>query len=351
MSTSPARRHGDGAPPDTPSFQVLVVDDDPNLRLWLGLVIRRLGLGVASVSDGEAALKELEARHYDLLVCDLEMPHVNGMEVIQRVRVNPRLAHLYAVMLTGHDEIEAKVQALTLGYDDFLSKNCTEVEVVARIIAAKRMLTRNRLLTAAATQWQHLATRDELTGVSTRRTLVDEGELALREKRVVGIAILDLDDFKPINDNFGHLMGDRILRDVGALFLKRTRSHDLIARYGGDEFVLLVRDLPFDDLVGASERLVREIEQLQWTMGDVMFSIRITSGIAHSSLLPGNATLNQLLDTADRDLYAKKWVKKHPSAAPELYEYPAAARPGSVVPLPANLPQPMLKTRAVEEEG
>jgi diguanylate cyclase (GGDEF)-like protein len=251
-------------------------------------------------------------------------------------------------MLTSHDDLESKIEALTVGYDDFLAKSCTEVEVIAKVVAAKRMLSRQRLLTVAAREWQVLATRDELTGVATRRTLIEEAERALAERRSTGLAILDLDDFKPVNDTYGHLTGDRILRDVGALFLSRTRSHDLIARFGGDEFVLLVVDHAMEDVSGAAERLVREVESLQWTVGAVTFGITATSGIAHSEFLP-NATFDQLLDAADRDLYAKKWMKKHPGQRLELYEYPGGGTEAQVVPLAT--PDPLPKPHTVDEES
>jgi diguanylate cyclase (GGDEF)-like protein len=314
--------------------RVLLVDDEPNFRAWLGLLMRRLGFTVEVAVDGVAALEMLRGHTFDLLICDYEMPRMNGIDLIREIRETPQLAHQYAVMLTAHEDLDSKVAALTTGYDDFLAKSCTEVEVIAKVIAAKRMLARNRLLSAAANEWQALATRDELTGVATRRTLVDEAARSLAEGRTVGVALLDLDDFKPVNDNFGHLTGDRILRDIGALFISRTRSSDLIARFGGDEFVLLVRDLPLEDLTGAADRLVAEVESLQWTSGDVVFGMKITSGVAHSKLIP-NATLDQLLEAADRDLYAKKWLRKHPGARPDLYEYPG--RPGAaIVPLPSG---------------
>jgi diguanylate cyclase (GGDEF)-like protein len=156
------------------------------------------------------------------------------------------------------------------------------------------------------------------------------------------VRVLLVDD----DDNF-RACGDRILRDVGALFLSRTRSDDLIARWGGDEFVLLVRDLPFDDVTGAADRLVREVESMQWTTGDVMFGVGVSTGIAHSSLLRG-ATLEQLLDVADRDLYAKKWLKKHPGERPDLYEYPA--RSGAVLSLPDSAARdvPEIKRKLTE---
>lgn len=309
------------------------MDDDDHFRAWLSLLMRRLGFAVETADSGVTALVHLHAGTFDLLISDYEMPKMNGIELIQVIRATPSLAHQYAVMLTSHEDLDSKISALTIGYDDFLTKSCTEVEVIAKVIAAQRMLARTRVLSAAAHEWQTIATRDELTGVATRRSLVEEANRCLAEHRQIGIAVLDLDDFKPINDNFGHLTGDRILRDVGALFLSRTRSDDLIARWGGDEFVLLVPDLPFDDVAGAAGRLVREVESMQWTTGDVMFGVGISSGLAHSSLLK-EGTLEQLLDAADRDLYAKKWLKKHPGERPDLYEY--SGRGARVIPLPGE---------------
>jgi two-component system cell cycle response regulator len=331
MMTPLSRRRGDGDhPPEPVAVRVLLVDDDANFRAWLSLLMRRAGFAVETADSGVTALERLRTGTFDLLISDYEMPKMNGIELIEVVRATPQLAHQYAVMLTSHEDLESKIAALTLGYDDFLTKSCTEIEVMAKVVAAQRMLARTRLLSAAAHEWQTIATRDELTGVATRRSLVQEAERCLAEFRRIGIALLDLDDFKPINDNFGHLTGDRILRDVGALFLKRTRSDDLIVRWGGDEFVLLVRDLPFDDVAGAADRLVHEVETMQWTTGDVMFRVGVSSGIAHSSLLE-SPTLEQLLDAADRDLYAKKWLKKHPGERPDLYEYPG--RGAKILPL------------------
>ncbi|HVE71582.1 MAG TPA: diguanylate cyclase [Thermoanaerobaculia bacterium] len=315
---------------------MLVVDDDENFRAWLTKLMRRLGFAVETANDGEHALRLLHEAKFDLLISDYQMPRVDGFDLIRAIRGDPALAEQYAVMLTSRDDIASKVEALTIGYDDFLAKSCTEVEVIAKVVAAKRVVSRQLSLADAAREWQVLATRDELTGVATRRTLFEEADEYLRAGRSVGLAILDLDEFKPINDTYGHLTGDRILRDLGALFLSRTRSSDLIARYGGDEFLLLVVDLPLDDLTKAADRLVTEIESLQWTVAGTTFRVTSTSGVAHSSLIP-NATLEQLLDAADRDLYAKKWVKKNPDRA-ELYEYPGRSTGGTLIDIPWRTP-------------
>lgn len=325
---------------------MLLVDDDDNFRAWIARLMRRLGFLVETASDGMFALEQLRRGSFDLLISDLEMPRMNGLELIREIRATPELAHQYAVMLTSHEDLDAKVGALNIGYDDFLTKSCTEVEVVAKVIAAQRMLSRHRIVSTAAHEWQAIATRDELTGVATRRAFVEETERCLAEGRMLGVALLDLDDFKPVNDTFGHLTGDRILRDVGALFLSRTRSTDMIARWGGDEFVLLVRDLALADVAGAAERLVTEVASMQWTSGDSCFTMTVTSGVAHSSLLGENATVEQLIDVADRDLYAKKWLKKHPGERTDLYEYPVSG--ASIVPLPAG---EQVRKRAADKES
>ncbi len=331
--TAPVRRRHDDHPIEATSAHVLIVDDDDNFRAWLSLLMRRLGFSVASAGDGEEALARMHETGFDLLICDLEMPRMDGLELIRAVRSTPALSNQYAVMLTSHEDVRTKVASLEAGYDDFLAKSCTEVEVVAKVIAAKRMLARQRLMSVAMREWQTLATRDELTGVATRRTFFECAERYLAEGRGLGVAIIDLDGFKPINDTYGHLTGDRILRDIGSLFLNRTRADDLIARFGGDEFLLLVVDHPLDDLTGAAERLTSELSLLQWTSGAAAIAVSATSGVAHSSLLP-RATIEQLLEAADRDLYAKKWVKKNPGAPPHLYEYPGRPSGGAVTPIP-----------------
>lgn len=309
MLTPPTRRRHDAQPIDPSSVRVLLVDDDENFRTWLAHIIRRLGFAVASAIDGEHALAMMHEASYDLLISDYRMPRLDGFDLIRAVRADPALCNQYAVMLTASEDMESKVTALTVGYDDFLPKSCSEVEVVAKVVAAKRVVGRQRRLADAAQLWEALATRDELTGVLTRRAVFEEAQRHLAAGRSLGLAIIDLDDFKPVNDNFGHLTGDRILHDAGALFLRVTREEDRIARYGGDEFLLLTVDRPADDLAGAAARLIAEIETLHWTNGEDMFAVSATYGAAHSSGMPG-ASLEQLLDAADRDLYANKWSKK-----------------------------------------
>jgi len=183
-----------------------------------------------------------------------------------------------------------------------------------------------------------LATRDELTGVFNRRVFVAETERMLSRSAALSVVLFDLDDFKRVNDTYGHLAGDRVLRDVGAVFHRNTRPEDLIARYGGDEFVMIVADLDVAHIEGLANRLVREVHALQWAAAgsEEPFTIGMTIGIASSRLL-AEPTVAQLLDAADRDLYKNKWIRRHPNERLELYEYPAAERAINLV-LPMREP-------------
>ncbi|MGH9422456.1 MAG: GGDEF domain-containing response regulator [Thermoanaerobaculia bacterium] len=289
---------------------MLIAEDDEGFGEWLAAIARKAGLTVTTAADGEEALEKLKASHFDLLIADFKMPRKDGLELIADVRADPANSGLYAVMLTAHDELSVKVTALTLGYDDFLAKGCTEVEVAAKVSAARRILTHQRALDADAREWRDIANHDELTRVGTRRFFFEQAERHLNDRENIGIVLFDVDDFKSINDVFGHLMGDKVLKDIGTLFLRRTRSDDVIARYGGDEFVLLVLNLTAAETRAVAERLANELTQLQWTAAGTTLHVEIAMGMACSALMPG-ASVEQLLDAADRDLYAQKAARKN----------------------------------------
>ena len=336
MTSTPHRRRCDAKSADVSPIRVLIVDDDPDYRAYLSALVRRLGLQTNTAADGEQALAMIRGAEFDLLLSDFEMPRMNGLELIAAVRGEEQLGALYAVMLTAHEEVSLKIQALEQGFDDFLQKRCDEVEVMAKVAAARRMLARQRALDTAMREWRGIASRDELTGVYTRRFFYDEAARVMSEGRPIGVVLIDLDDFKKINDTYGHLAGDRVLRDVGALFLSRTRVGDVIARFGGDEFVLLISDCQLEESRQFAARIVEEIGSLQWTMAEHTVTVHATTGVGCSAFLQ-TPTVDQLLDAADRDLYAHKWLRKNPDAtAEDLYRYQCSHQ-AEVVRLPEPL--------------
>jgi two-component system, cell cycle response regulator len=326
------RRHDVPQESEDTSIRVLVTDDDPEFLAYLASLTRRLGLSTETAGDGEEALEKLASGRFHLLLCDFQMPRRNGLEVIEAVRARPATANIYAVMLTAHDEMALKIHALSLGFDDFLSKGCTEVEVVARVAAARRMIARQRQLDAAVREWKGIASHDELTGVYNRRFFFDEAARFLGEKREIAVLLFDLDNFKVINDSLGHVAGDQVLREIGGVFLRNTRHDDVIARYGGDEFVLLVTDTSMEQTYALADRLRAEIAAVRTRLMEEPVSVSASVGIGFSSLI-ADATVNLVLEAADRDLYARKWIQKNPPTTSDtLYEYPRSSE-GAVIPI------------------
>lgn len=324
MLHPPNRRRSDADGHDPRTLRVLVVDDDESYRTYLGALLRRFGFAVTHASDGREALRIVgDVPAFDLLIIDCEMPRMDGLTFISQLRTHERGADVFALMITGRDDVETKVNALALGYDDFIRKSGNEAELAAKLGAARRVVARQQRLDDAVRELYGLATRDELTGLLNRRFFFEEASRQLASGADISFVLFDLDGFKQVNDHFGHLAGDRILRDVGALFLRRTRHEDLIARFGGDEFVMLVGGLKVLEVETIAGRIAQEIGTMQWTIGVESMRVGISYGIACSSMME-TPTMEGLLEAGDRDLYKNKWMRHHPEADPSLYEYPAA---------------------------
>jgi diguanylate cyclase (GGDEF)-like protein len=228
------------------------------------------------------------------------------------------------MMLTAREDVDTKLVALNAGFDDFLTKTSSEPEIVAKIVAARRLAARQRTMDMALRDLYGLATRDDLTGLFNRRFFISECERLLAEGTALNVVLIDLDRFKQINDTFGHLAGDRVLRDIGTTLHLHTRADDVVARFGGDEFVIAIPHLAPDAVERIAQRLTIAIEQLRWAHS-APAQIGASAGIASSHLLK-EPSLSQLMNAADRDMYKNKWLRKNPNERPELYEYPANER-------------------------
>lgn len=332
MTDAPDRRHSaSSAAPQ--SLRLLVVDDDDSYRAYAAALMRRLGFWVDAAADGESALHRLGQGAYDVAVIDFEMPGLTGIDTIARIRADDALKGLYAIMLTGREDVDTKLRALDAGFDDFLSKGSAEQEIVAKLVAARRVASRQRTMSVAMRELYGLATRDDLTGVFNRRFFISETERLLAEETIVNLVLLDLDGFKHVNDTYGHLAGDAVLRDAGTALQSNTRPDDIVARFGGDEFVVAIPHLEVEAVERIAARLAAALEALQWG-SDRPFRVGVSAGFSSSRFLE-KPTLAQLLNAADRDMYKNKWLRKHPDTRPELYEYPERDR---------NLVERLLKT-------
>ena len=301
---TPSRRRNDYCAHGEPPVRVLAVDDDPSYLRRLRLVLTRSGFDVTTAPDGATAIDRI--RHdcdITILIIDLSMPGMDGIETVRRARETSLFPGLYAILLTASDGTDVKLRAFESGFDDFITKTSPDSEVIAKLRSAARRVKMERRLHRENEELETLALTDELTGAANRRALFREAEAILAAGRALSVVLLDLDRFKQINDTHGHLMGDRILADVAACLKQNTRVGDVIARYGGDEFVLLLPDTTAAEAAALTQRIRTHIASLRWTSTDRAIAVNVGTGIATGR---STSSVTALLAEADARLYQDK---------------------------------------------
>ena len=257
-----------------------------------------------TAAHGAEAWSLLQHRCVQVVLADWVMPWMDGLELCRRLRGLAGRPYTYFVLFTGRSGREERLEALAAGVDDFLTKPFDMRELVARLEIARRLLSVQEDLERKNAAVRELATTDELTGLKNRRSFFEALEshfaLAARQQSPLSLVMLDVDQFKTCNDVFGHSAGDEVLRGIADVLRGTTRSHDTVARHGGDEFMIL---LPVTGPVvarGMARRLRETIEQRDWPHRPVTASF----GVATMTLKTGKAV--DLIDQADRALYASK---------------------------------------------
>lgn len=239
---------------------ILLVDDDPAVIATLGRILSNLG-NVRFATDGIEALRLAREHPPDLVLLDIEMPAMDGFELCAAMKGDAILQEIPVLFLTSHDSIEQEVTGLALGAVDFLAKPSHAPLVVARVgtqLRLKRMTDALRLE----------ATTDSLTCIANRRHFEDrlerEWQRSLRACTPLSLVMIDIDHFKEFNDCYGHPAGDHCLKVVAERLGSVThRATDLLARFGGEEFVALLPGTDSTGAAGLAARLVAEIDALK----------------------------------------------------------------------------------------
>jgi diguanylate cyclase (GGDEF)-like protein len=253
----------------------------------------------------------------DLVLLDVDMPEPNGFEVCRRLRLIESLGNTPIIFLTSASSTEEKIRGLELGAVDYITKPFDPAELRARVRAALRLKFMIDLLAKKAQI-------DALTGLWNRRHFDNrlEGELSLsrRSGRPLAILMLDVDHFKSINDRFGHPMGDEVLRRIGLFLVEAVRQEDVVCRYGGEEFAIVIPN-GSEGSVDLAERLRTGIEKLHFTCNGQPLTVTVSIGLAASDQ-PDEA----LLEQADAALYrAKQSGRNRVAVTSNLPPVPATA--------------------------
>ena len=221
--------------------RVLIAEDDTITRLILKHWIQRWGYEVVVVDNGQDAWQILQQeRPPEVVIIDWGMPGIDGIELCRRLRDKSRSYYHYILMVTGRTEELDVVHALESGADDCLGKPFAEPELRARLLVATRILALQNELIHAREELRAQAMRDGLTGLWNRTAFLDlckhELDRAARTNGRTGLLMLDLDNFKLVNDTYGHLAGDLVLKEAARRLSQNVRSYDFVGRFGGEEF-------------------------------------------------------------------------------------------------------------------
>ncbi len=288
------------------SLDVLIVEDDAVTRALLDRIIRKRGHNTVLCESAELALSRLVERFYPVILLDVQLPGMSGLELSRHLRSQRDGDQYYILVGTGNDKPQDLKDILDAGASDYVAKpynpdflnvRLTVAEKQVKEIAARKHLERELLF---------LATRDPLTKLLNRSQLepaLVNAISAVQKGRPAAVLYIDLDNFKIVNDTVGHEAGDKLLTTLSTMLKSATRPGDELVRFGGDEFVVILLDAGLDMALAVAERLREKVEAFRFLEGEMTFRIGASIGIAPvNSLL----TPSELLVAADTACYAAK---------------------------------------------
>jgi diguanylate cyclase (GGDEF)-like protein len=290
-------------------MKVLIADDDIVSRRLLQVSLTNAGYRVQIAVDGAEALRAFEQQECPrLVVMDWMMPKMDGLEVCRAIRKLSPEPYIYIILLTARGRQEEIIEGLEAGADDYITKPFDLQELKARVRAGKRILDLQEQIVSTREQLRVQATHDALTGLLNRRAILEtlEKELArsAREGTQISVLMADLDHFKRINDTYGHLAGDAVLREAAQRIQTAMRVYDSVGRYGGEEFLIVSPGCGLAEATAQAERLRRRISQEAVRTPDCAIPVTMSLGVVAATAevrQPGD-----LLRLADDALYAAK---------------------------------------------
>lgn len=278
---------------------VLVIDDAEGSRALVTRILGAEDLVLIAAQQGQDGLAQAIATRPDLILLDLQLPGHEGFRSLQHLRDNPATRSIPVVLLSSVDDSAVIARGLDLGAVDFITKSSSPEEIRARVRAALRAKTGRDVL-------EKLAHLDALTGLGNRHALDErlQADWGHVERRGASLAILvaDLDRFKAVNDRLGHPGGDRLLRATARALRDSVRGGDFVARYGGDEFVVVATGCGLDGAVAVAERFRRSMAAAQ--PPDASAATTVSVGVA--AVEPGDEEAEAILRRADAALYQAK---------------------------------------------
>jgi two-component system cell cycle response regulator len=285
--------------------RVLIVDDEPEIVEYLQEALDAAGYRTETASSADMALQQIKVFQPHLVLTDHDMPDLTGLEMLRDLRRQEN--YVTVIFVSANVDDTCVVEALKSGADDYIRKPVRLTELLARIESTLRHNDTHRELFEANRRLQELVDRDHLTGLYNMRTIYDKLDFELRRGkrfgRQVACVMLDMDRFKSVNDNHDHLFGSFVIQQVGELIRDNVREIDFAARYGGDEFLIVLTETHAEGARIFCERLREIIAGREFRKDDD--TIRLTASMGFS-LSVGEEDARTLVRRADHALYEAK---------------------------------------------
>jgi two-component system cell cycle response regulator len=302
--------------------KILIADDDLGSRRILRKFLTKWDYEVIEVADGTAALAVLEADDAPrLAVLDWMMPGAEGVEICRAIRARASRPYIYLLLLTARSEKQDLLDGLRLGADDYLVKPLDAQELQARLHVGERILALQDDLIEAKEELRFKATHDGLTGIANRGVALDavqhEHLRQLRESKPFGVILADLDHFKHINDTYGHLAGDAVLKEAARRMVASSRAYDTVGRYGGEEFLVVAPGADLAIALRLAERMRNVIVDKPFLTeaGEIMVTASFGVASSHDAAMTDPKSL---VEWADEALYRAKRRGRNRSESSEI---------------------------------
>ncbi|MBE9221794.1 diguanylate cyclase [Cyanobacterium stanieri LEGE 03274] len=290
------------------NFLILAVDDNSINRIMLEKILTKAGYQIKVLGDSEEFLNLINNIKPDLMLLDLMMPKIDGLELCRLIKAKKHYQEIPIIFLTASDAKENVIEAFRSGAVDYVTKPFNNEELLARIQTHIELKFTRDQLKKALVDLEKLATTDELTQISNRRHFLNlanrEFNRAKRQNIFFSMIILDIDYFKNINDSYGHPVGDIAIKLVAQKCQQSIRGEDLCARWGGEEFIVVVYDALIDEAKHVANRIREKIAEIALPIDDEQFKITVSVGIAQYQDTDQN--IDQIVSRADRALYRAK---------------------------------------------
>jgi diguanylate cyclase (GGDEF)-like protein len=281
----------------TASYRILIVDDTAALAEYYALVLTQAGMITHVITNPMTLMEAMTDFQPDLLLMDVYMPTCSGLELATVLRQEPLYTRLPIIFLSTENDKLKQLSVMSAGGDDFLTKPILPQHLVA---AVRSRAKRAGILSS-------LIVRDSLTQQLNHATLLESLKVeltrALHHKKPLSLIMLDIDNFKQINDENGHLIGDYVLRKLSEFLFSHLRRIDVVGRYGGDEFALILLGADRVASKNICEKICESFSHLQFKSRNFEFRVTLSAGIASYPVI---STVKEMVAAADKALYKAK---------------------------------------------